>query len=330
MSTSSVPAPAPAPWRSLFLEHIQTMLSPEFVLSTVRYVPSSSSSSSSSPSGGGGSTTTTTTPSPRARTCIFRGLWAELPVNPKNDAPLNPAGADTGSDCLTFTTDARMDKMAELFGVPEPAATDDEDDATTRERLQGSGGGAPVEAVFWAPQPMTQWRVRGAAYVVAPDIEDTTTTSPPSSSAAAAGRDSAKEALRRRMRGVPDEGGEGEEDWSFARELTAHFGNLSPAMRGSFRNPPPGRPTTTASRPLGDEGRRLALGQKVTDLHDDVARANFRVVVIVPHQVDRCDLSDPARGRRWLYTFRGGGGGGGSETPGALVEGDWEKVEVWP
>ncbi|KAF3345607.1 Protein YIP5 [Verticillium dahliae VDG2] len=184
---STATSSTPAPWRSLFLEHINTMAAPEFTLATLH---SSSSSSGLVP---------------RARTCIHRGLFASLPANPKNEAPLTPP--------------------------------------------------------------------------------------------------------------------------TFSREVTAHFGNLSPVMRGTFRNPPSGTPVA-AGPPAEGEG----LGQVVTDLEDEVARANFRVVVVVPDEVDRVDLSDPKRGRRWLYRRVGGGNddAGGDTVPGAIREGDWEKVEVWP
>ncbi|KAG7105643.1 hypothetical protein HYQ44_015101 [Verticillium longisporum] len=249
---------APAPWRSLFLEHINTMPAPEFTLATLH--------DSSSGAGGPGPGLV-----PRARTCIHRGLFASLPVNPKNEAPLNPPAYE--SDLLTLTTDARMHKTPDL------------------------AAGHPVEAVFWAREPATQWRVRGVA-------------------------------LLREMRRTGEGEGEGDaRGWSFSREVTAHFGNLSPVMRGTFRNPPSGTPVA-AGPPAEGEG----LGQVVTDLEDEVARANFRVVVVVPDEVDRVDLSDPKRGRRWLYRRVGGGNddAGGDTEPGAIREGDWEKVEVWP
>ncbi|KAK6948523.1 hypothetical protein Daesc_010291 [Daldinia eschscholtzii] len=289
-STSSPPL-GPAPWRKLFLEHVQAMSSPEFTLSTVRKISSLEG----------------TVYSPRARTCVFRGLFAGLPVNPKNDAELNPDVYET--DFPTFTTDCRMDKMAELFGVEQET---DDDNGKEKKEIRGSGGGAPVEAVFWVKETGTQWRVRGKAYVLAPDVE---------------GSPEGKEVitlLTERMRRRKDNSSSGEE-WSFSREITAHFGNLSPLMRGSFRNPPPGTPVAL---PVGDD--RLKLGQKVTDLEDEVARANFRVVVIVPEGVDRTDLSDPERGRRWLYTFVGRKSGKQSTVPGGVVEEGWEKVEVWP
>ncbi|KAI8965740.1 pyridoxamine 5'-phosphate oxidase-domain-containing protein [Daldinia sp. FL1419] len=278
--TTSPPSSSlgPAPWRKLFLEHIQAMSSPEFTLSTIQ--------KTSSPSGA--------VYSPRARTCIFRGLFAGLPVNSKNDAQLNPDTYET--DLPTFTTDCRMDKMGDLFGVEG------------LENTRGSGGGAPVEAVFWARETGTQWRVRGKAYVLGPDVEDSDE-----------GKQVISTLTSRMRRKDTDAGGE----WSFSREVTAHFGNLSPLMRGSFRNPPPGTPIAL---PVEDD--RLKLGQKVTDLEDEVARANFRVVVIVPQGVDRTDLSDPERGRRWFYTFIGPESK--PTAPGGLVEDGWEKVEVWP
>ncbi|KAM0275948.1 hypothetical protein ACHAQH_007249 [Verticillium albo-atrum] len=275
MSSSSATSSAPAPWRSLFLEHINTMPSPELSLATLH--------STDSPSGSGSGYSSGPKLVPRARTCIHRGLFASLPVNPKNDAPLNPPAYE--SDMLTLTTDARMEKTPDL------------------------AAGNPVEAVFWAKEPATQWRVRGVAFVLPRNVD-------------------ADEALTGRLLREMRRTGEGQVDgWSFSREVTAHFGNLSPVMRGSFQNPPSGTPVSAGS-PAEGEG----LGQVVTDLEDNVARANFRVVVVVPDEVDRVDLSDPKRGRRWLYRRVGGGAdaGGGEAPPGAIREGDWEKVEVWP
>ncbi|KAI1333087.1 pyridoxamine 5'-phosphate oxidase-domain-containing protein [Xylariaceae sp. FL0255] len=323
-----------APWRKSFMSHIETMDSPEFVLSTIHRV------SASRPS-----------PPlmyvPRARTCIFRGLWADLNVNPKNDAPLNPAGLWT-SDLLTFTTDCRMEKMEELFGdvlaeqfgragVLGSPTTDKvgeelweeglrkdkgkaDRDSTPRDkkenkdRLKGCGGGAPVEAVFWIKEPSVQWRFRGRAYVIAPDVE----TSPEGREVMTMLQSRMRKPEKGELKSKPDgdEKEQKQKDWSFARELTAHFGNCSPVMRGTFRNPPPGQPI---SSPI-DDG--LGLGQKVTDLDDPVARANFRVVVIVPGVIDCADLSDGEHPKRWIYTYVGGGEGNAG--------GDWEVAEVWP
>jgi pyridoxamine 5'-phosphate oxidase len=303
MSSSTQTASGnPAPWRSLFLEHVASMKSPEFVLATIRKVPSSSPSSAIY----GTNASDGHVHIPRARTCVFRGMWANLPVNSKNDAPLNPELFD--SELLTFTTDVRMDKMPELWDGK--AGGDNEGSG----KIEGTGGGGPVEAVFWADGPVVQWRVRGRAYVLGPDVEDGESEAVKNTLAL----------LRRRMRKKDTQHATGQEsEWSWSREITAHFGNLSPGMRGSFKNPPPGQPV---SLPV-DDG--LKLGQKVTDLADEIARRNFRVVVIVPEEVDRCDLSDPARGRRWIYRFVGSYGGETLSSDGHIEDG-WEKVETWP
>lgn len=280
MSSATAAAAAAAPWRVDLLAHIEAMDEPSLTLATLH----TTSSEPQQP-------TPTTHATARARTAIFRGMWAGLPVNPKNSAPLNPALYE--SDLPTITTDLRMDKARELgWQQQQPSAS------------AGGSGRYPFEAVFWASSSRTQWRLRGdAAYVVTRDIDTPL------------GRGT-REGLARYMRrssGAPpgnnvsqDNGG-----WSWSRELTAHFGNLSPMMRGSFRNPPPGTPV--ANGPGGDG---LGLGQTVDDLEDDTARANFCVVALVPDTVDRLDLSDPARARRWIYSRTDGGA--------------WDTVEVWP
>lgn len=222
-------------------------------------------------------------------------------------------GTDPGSP----TTDKVGEELWEEGLARMKGKTMKESPKNTKDKLKGSGGGAVVEAMFWAREHGVQWRVRGRAYVLAPDIE----SSP-------AGRE-VMALLKSRMRRLssspsspppsssPQAAGE-EKEWSFAREITAHFGNLSPLMRGSFRNPPPGRPVSSPPA----EGGNPPLGQKVTDLHDPIARANFRVVVIVPDELDQTDLSDPEHGRRWIHTFLGTGHG--------KAQGGWETVEVWP
>jgi hypothetical protein len=61
----------------------------------------------------------------------------------------------------------------------------------------------------------------------------------------------------------------------------------------------------------------------VEDLEDEVARRNFRVVVIVPQEVDLVDLSDMKNPKRWLFVLR-------EDSSEAKIPGEWEKVEVWP
>ncbi|KAL2131557.1 hypothetical protein VTI74DRAFT_4908 [Chaetomium olivicolor] len=290
------PSQSPAPWRAPFLTHISHLPTPTFTLATLHPAPQSE---------GGASPALPALP--RARTCVFRGLWA-CPLPPvngggkfTNPAPLNPPVFE--SDLPVFTTDARSDKASEVF------------DSAGEEEIAASGGktggGGPVEAVFWVEKDRTQWRVRGHAWVLAGDVDDEGDS----------GVAKAREVLRARMRKV--EGREGEEgEWSFAREVTAHFGNLSPLMRGSFKAPPPGTPVAYHT----EKGE--AVGQRLEDVDDEAARRNFRVVVIVPDEVDQVDLSDELRPRRWLYVYRGVQGE--SKLPGGEVIGEWEKVEVWP
>ncbi|KAF7521913.1 hypothetical protein G7054_g12313 [Neopestalotiopsis clavispora] len=150
MSSSGSTQAAAAPWRSLFVEHIEAMKSPEFTLSTIRTVPSSSPQARQL---GAIQTGDGFAHIPRARTCIFRGMWAGLPVNPKNGAPLNLELYD--SELLTFTTDVRMDKMPELWGAEAvPSAEDGKTGGSGSGsgggsgggKLDGTGGGGPVEA----------------------------------------------------------------------------------------------------------------------------------------------------------------------------------------
>ena len=148
---------------------------------------------------------------PRARYCIFRGFWAELPENEHNSAPKNPRVYET--DLPAFTTDVRMHKPYDLFSSSAGHAD--------RESLvQGSGGGGPCEAVWWVKDVMTQWRVKGTAFIVAPDIEG--------SGEESSGVRTVKSEIGGRMR-VVDEGKK--EEWSWEKELTGHFGNMSPGMR---------------------------------------------------------------------------------------------------
>ncbi|KAL7949877.1 pyridoxamine 5'-phosphate oxidase domain-containing protein [Trichoderma barbatum] len=256
-----------APWRSTFLSHVQQAGSPTFTLSTLHPLGDNQFV-------------------PRARTVVFRGMWASLTDNPRNPAPLNPVVY--ASDLPIITTDVRMEKVPELIGSRrEPSASSE---------VQSAIGG-PVEAVFWMEKASTQWRFRGRAYVIGPDIE---------SEAAAPVR----AALQPWMWAVD----EGQKDaWSWSRELTASFGNLSPLMRGSFRNPLPGTPLTQKPEP------GLELGQEVDDVNDELARRNFRVLVIMPEEIDQVELSDPKRGQRWSHKAE-------VSESGIL----WKTTELWP
>nr|POE66653.1 hypothetical protein CFP56_72076 [Quercus suber] len=222
-------------------------------------------------------------------------MWGELPENKHNTAARN-AGC-FASELPTFTTDVRMQKVFELFASSAGKA----DDASL---VQGSGGGGPCEAVWWVKTEdrMRQWRVKGEAFIVGPDIEGQQQDEGESS-----GVRTVKSEIGARMR-VVEEAGKGE--WSWAKELTAHFGNLSPGMRGSFKAPPPGMPK---GQPYDEQN--LQLGAKVEDNVDEVARKHFRVVIIKPEEVESLDLKDPASAKRMVYKFDGT---------------EWSETETWP
>lgn len=148
---------------------------------------------------------------PRARFCIMRSFWAELPENKHNTAEKNERVFE--SDLPTFTTDQRMSKTFELFNSSPGHADRDE-------LVRGSGGGGPCEAVFWIKEVGVQWRIKGETYIIGNDIEDDDESS---------GVRSVKAELGKRMRCVKEEGREG---WSWKREVRGHFGNMSPGMRG--------------------------------------------------------------------------------------------------
>lgn len=297
-SAAAVPAAATAaaPWRALFLEHLAQMPAPLGAVSTVHPVESGSASGSRAAT-------------PRVRNCVCRGLWGSLPDNARNPAPRNPADVYE-SDLPVFTTDVRMAKAWELSASGSGSGSGSASASTA-----GGHGGGPIEAVWWAAAAGTQWRVRGRAWLLGPDVEGE-------------GGATAREAVCRRMRYTATGEVQAQvqaqaqaQDWSWAREVTGHFGNMSPDMRGSFRNPAPG----TARLDGG-----LELGKPVDDddLENAEARANFRVCVIVPEEVDQTDLSRGDDPRRWLYTYVGAGGQAVHE--GGVVEGGWEKLEVWP
>lgn len=307
------PPPTPAPWRAEFLDHLAQLKLPTFTLATLHPVPESEAPAAGLPA------------LPRARTCVLRGLWGEdLPGsssggghgndNSNNPAPRNPPLYE--SDLPVFTTDARAAKAGELFDSAAGAGGGGMGPGST------TGGGGPVEAVFWIEPAQTQWRLRGSGWVLAAEDADS------GSGGARRARAALMARMRRRKAQDGEEGKAGDEDegagaeWSFAREVTAHFGNLSPLMRGSFKGPPPGVPVAYGA------GEGEVLGQRLNDVEDEAALRNFRVVVIVPHEVDQIDLSDEVRHRRWLYVYRGPGGK--PKEAGGEMFGDWERIEMWP
>lgn len=280
-----------APWKALFQEHIDKAggASAEFVLATV------------TPAG-----------LPRLRYCIHRGFWATLPENEYNKLPKNPAIYE--SDCPTFTTDARMSKVYDIFGTGKGKG----DLAQSR---SGTGGGGPVEAVYWVKGTKTQWRIRGKCWLIAADdIEG-------GDEAQNSGTVTVKAELRRYMRLTNHSSHAAEEkDWSWRREVENNFENLSPQMRGSFKNPPPGQPLSEGK----DEQAGEALGQKAGHLFDEpLARKNFRVAVITPEQVEVVDLTDPENSTRQIWTLSEGAGGPDGPQPSENL-GEWNKVDTWP
>ncbi|CAK7212417.1 hypothetical protein SBRCBS47491_001456 [Sporothrix bragantina] len=293
-------AGAAAPWRDQFIQQLSQMSMPLCAVSTV-HPPLQKSA----------------LPTPRVRNCVCRGLWASLPNNARNPAPRNPAIYE--SDLPVFTTDVRMEKAWEI-----------------------SASGGPIEAVWWAADAGTQWRVRGRAWLLGPEAETP------------AGEE-ARTAIQKHMRWIPGSAAgstgrtptaattsplEASTGWSWSREITAHFGNLSPGMRGSFRNPAPGQPRPARGKE-GNSSPGEGLGDPVDNDHldDPEARANFRVCVIVPEEVDQCDLSKGDDPRRWLYTYVGEGDEdkhGDEEDRAAKVKdadeiiNGWAKKEIWP
>ncbi|EPS43705.1 hypothetical protein H072_2309 [Dactylellina haptotyla CBS 200.50] len=155
-----------------------------------------------------------------------------------------------------------------------------------------------------------QWRIRGRCFVLPRDLDRS---------------DGIAEETKRWLTGklMKDGGGGNGEGFDFTREYQAHFGNLSPVLRGSFRNPLPGAPKElgngglTPRSPIGDD-----------ELNQEVALSNFRVVVIEPTRVEFLDLEVPSK-TIWVPI------GGEAEKTENLekfgkVEGDWRAVEVWP
>ncbi|KAF7519545.1 hypothetical protein PCG10_009951 [Penicillium crustosum] len=256
----------PAPWRDILSSHLEQTPGYKFTIATIGYNAQQR-------------------PVPRVRTCGCRGFFPELELHHKGQEAMDQQVEGGGnppvfeSDMLSFTTDARMDKLPQL-----------------------ESSGHAIEAVFWLKDLMTQWRIKGTAYAIGnpsgEDAEEEKTS-----------RNEIRKALR--VKGGNDSD---VAKWTWEKAVTKYFANHSPIARGSFRNPHPGQPrSSTPSQP------DLKLGQEVLDLHDSIARANFRVVVIRPEEVERLDLTDQEDAKRWNWT---------------LIEGDdgsrWNEVELWP
>lgn len=245
---------------------------------------------------------------------IYRGFLASVPPNKHNPLESHNPRDVFESDALTFTTDSRMTKTGEIL---PPHASGGNAEVKT-------AGGGFVEAMFWVPGDtvtgagiLNQWRFRGKCYLLAEDDVDDV--------------NEVTDVLRRSM--IPT-GNEGREKWSWKKEVQTHFGNLSPALRGSFANPPPGAPldiplSKMCERKSGG-GAILAKGNQISndcvmgvDGLAAIARRNMRVGVIIPEVVERLDLAeDDGKARRWVWSKLGEGVEG--------VEDGWKMEEIWP
>jgi pyridoxamine 5'-phosphate oxidase len=203
LSTMPLPPPTTAPWRAQFLSHISSMTSPEFTFSTISMV---------NPDHVGGGVAV-----PRSRTCIFRGLWCGIPESNHNPAERNPAAYE--SDCPMLSTDVRMEKAKEVIRSA-PKAPAGQTRVAERD-VEGSDGGGPVEAVWWVKEEgiMVQWRMRGDAWVLGPDVSEE-------------GKENVQRVRRelgQRMRVVDQDA---TAEWKWERELRVAFGAQSPGIKG--------------------------------------------------------------------------------------------------
>ncbi|KAI5305212.1 hypothetical protein KEM56_005000 [Ascosphaera pollenicola] len=283
--------PARAPWRTLFEYHVSQMQAAEVSLSTVRI------------------DLRTNRAYPRVRTCIFRGFFTEQNLREQNvqdiigDARartpegqpvpdhlgLNPRTLE--SDLLMITTDVRAGKAGEI------------------ESSDPTAPGGPVEILVWAKPVKMQWRIRGRAFVLGANPSEVI-------------EQQSRQELIKWMRPASQKTEAfthplAEKAWTFDREILASFANMGPGMRGSFKNPPPGTPK---SRPVTDP--YLKLGQQSSDLHDEIARQNFRILVIRPEAVEATDFTFSEVGNRMQWTLMTS-----TTNPGEMR---WELDELWP
>ena len=207
MQSTNNPPPR-APWRNLFEKHLAEMPAPEFTLGTAFQDKGKTF--------------------PHVRTCIFRSFWGELKLRDsareelqKQSQATSEAGDEAASkdfepnpplyesDMLSFTTDVRMDKVEQIMSC----YGDNHD------------GGGEVECMFWIKPLSTQWRLKGRAYIVGSNKEDV-------------GENNRRDIIFRWMRPRPQQAvspvGDATKSWSWEKEITAHFANMSPIMRGGF------------------------------------------------------------------------------------------------
>ena len=132
----TTPEPPKAPWKDLLNNHLSQNSSSEFTLATVAY------------------DTNKKRHVPRARVCGFRGFFPNPQLHPSAVDALKTQGDGLNpdayeSDMLSFTTDARMEKVGEI----QPGGSE-------------SGAGNEIEMVFWLKDVGSQWRIKGVAFVI--------------------------------------------------------------------------------------------------------------------------------------------------------------------
>lgn len=139
--------------------------------------------------------------------CGFRGFFPTPQLHPsaiddlkKQGDGLNPDVYE--SDMLSFTTDARMEKVLQI--QPSPSS--------------GSFVGSDVELVFWLKDVANQWRIKGTALIIGnSDSSDQ--------------EEKAREEVQTGLRVRSGESGDG---WTWERQVTTYFANHTPVLRGQF------------------------------------------------------------------------------------------------
>ncbi|MCJ1330432.1 hypothetical protein MMC10_007116 [Thelotrema lepadinum] len=237
-------APEEVPWKTPFLLHLKAIhdTNAEVQLSLA----------------------TVTTPDnlPRVRTVGHAGFWS-----------VNSAASEATSVscCLTFITNSRFNKVADVFGQIDQLPEDFETYGLA------SGGGGPVEAVYWLEQIKMQWRMRGRCFFV---------TDGRAAAGSLAGEDEQERERRRReglavtkaavrphMVGVVDEqqvngiedGGDADVDSIWEAEVQGYYQRLSLEIQPLF------------------------------------LRSSFAVGIIVPEEVEMMDLTDATVTRRRIW-----------------------------
>ncbi|KAJ5946824.1 hypothetical protein N7454_003663 [Penicillium verhagenii] len=222
---------------------------------------------------------------PRVRTCGCRGFFPELKLHPSGQEDMKQQVEDGGNPHIYESDMLTFTTDTRMEKLPQ---------------IDSSGNA--VEAIFWLQDLMTQWRVKGRAFAIgSPSGEEHE------------GEKISRAEINHGLRTKENSSGDVKK-WTWEKAVTEYFANHSPMMRVHLRGSLD--PSCLVIPPL-------QLGQKVTDLHDTVSRANFRVVVIVPDEVERLDLSDMNDVRREKWTFIADLGEGESK-------GSWEQMELWP